>query len=454
MRKLLTVLAVLAVPAMAQTPVPCSAVVAIEGQTPLCYPKPAPTPPPPPACVPMRERGVVIDKCAHPMTAAPELAVGEARIDAELGGRVTRITAVPKSRGPNAIAKPVYSTMPALTAPDPVSGKRRFIFWVREDGWYLAEDVAPYKVVKKLAIGDPWPSDIEHLWPLEDRYVIQYVTMNGKNQLGQAGKQQIVEMDINTGAKKVLVDFTSAVCASDFSLGNDPAAPSINGVLGLDCFGNQGWLKFAFDLTNLNYLGGFIRNSTPNAPNASPSGNRFYFDGESWNRTLTEGFNMNLDTVHEHSGNVQLLDGSEWYVAPDFSGSTTRGNLVMNSLDNPGAARRVVLGPAAGYGDTVWSKTHVSCAANAPGWCAVSIVGNPDGQGILSNEIIFVDLNPLGRVYRMAHHRSAAGEDGGEGYWGEPHVVMLDQNRAIFGSDLGKSIQAGGSVDTYLVEFP
>jgi hypothetical protein len=451
----------LAIAAQAPTPVPCAAVVAVEGQTPLCYPKPAPTPTPPPACVPQLDRGVVVDKCAHPMTAAAELAVGESRIDAELGGKVTRITAVPKSRGANAIAKPVYSTMPAWTAPD-ANGKRQIMFWVREDGWYLAEDEAPHKVVKKLPIGDPWPSDIEHLWPHRTRRVIQYTTMNGKTSAGVAGRQQLVEMDIDTGAKTVLVDFTAPACSSELSLGNDPSPPSADGsILGLECIGTVNGqpgqkVKLSFDVAQKKVLGYLVRNTTPNAPSPTHSGKRFYFDGQSWNQGLTEFFSMGLAVVHEHSGNVTLRDGSEWYVAPDFSGSADRGNLVMTSLDSPGVAKRVVLGPAAGYGDTVWSKTHVSCLAyDNPGWCAVSIVGNPDGQGILSNEIVFVDLNPGGKVYRMAHHRSAAGEAGGEGYWGEPHVVISpDGTKAIFGSDLGKSIATGGSVDTYLVEFP
>lgn len=414
-----------------------------------------------PACVPQRDRGVVIDRCAHPMTAAPELVVGQARIDADLGGKVTRITAIPKDRGENAIAKPSYSTMPAWTAPD-ATGKRRVMFWVRGDGYYLFDDVAPYKVTKKLAVGDPWPSDIEHLWPHRTRQVFLYPTMNGKTPGGVAGRQQLIEMDIETGAKTVLGDFTSVACASELSLGNDPAPPSADGViLGLECIGTANGqagqkFKISYDTVQKKALGFLVRNTTPNTLNATHSGRRFYFDGESWNQLLTQSFRMNLDVVHEHSSNVTLRDGSEWYVAPDFSGGVNRGNLVMTSLDSPTVQKRVILGPSAGYGQTVWAKTHVSCLAyDNPGWCAVSIVGNPDGQGILSNEIILADLNPGGKVYRMAHHRSAAGEASGVGYFGEPHpVISPDGTKIIFGSDLGKSIPEGGSVDTYLVEFP
>lgn len=470
------------VAAQAPPPVPCRAIVWAEGSGGWCYP-PLPTTTTtttlPPACVPERDRGVVVDKCAHPMTAAPELAQGESRIDKELGGKVTRLTMVPKSRGANAISKPVYPTMPGFVT---INGAQYALYWTREDGWYLAETVAPHRTVKRLDLweearsGQPGggPSDIEHLWPFGDK--IRWVTRFGvikraDGSVEKSNQQMVLEMDILTGAKRVVLNLTSAGCVYDLSLGNDPGPPSSDGsIIGLECYGtvnpaacpgaisgqpNQ-VVKMSVDLKASKVLGCRVRSSTPNAPNVTHSGKRFYFDGESWNQAFTEFFSMGLPVTHEHSSNVTLADGSEWYVAPDFSNSGIRGNLVMTSLDTPGVARRVVLGPSAGYGDTVWSKTHVSCLAYAnPGWCAVSIVGNPNGQGILSNEIIFVNLNPGGRVYRMAHHRSAAGEDGGEGYWGEPHVVIDPTGtKAIFGSDLGKSIQAGGSVDTYLVEFP
>lgn len=443
--------------------VECKTVAWQDGKM-FCDPAPATTTTTttlPAACVPARDRGVVIDKCAHPAGPLVEQAVGQPRIDPDLGGKVTRLTMVPKDRGENAIAKPSYSTMPAWTAPD-ANGKRQVMFWVRQDGYYLAQDEAPYKTVKKLAVGDPWPSDIEHLWPLRTKRAFQYPTMNGKTPAGVAGRQQLIEMDIETGAKTVLADFTGPACSSELSLGNDPAPPSADGsILGLECIGTvngQGGqkIKISFDVAQKRALGYLVRNTTPNTLNATHSGKRFYFDGESWNAALTESFRLNLAVVHEHSSNVTLRDGSEWYVAPDFTGDATRGNLVMTSLDSPTVQKRVILGPAAGYGPTVWAKTHVSCLAyDNPGWCAVSIVGNPDGQGVLSNEIIIADLNPGGKVYRMIHHRSAAGEASGIGYFGEPHVTISpDGTKAIFGSDLGKSIGEGGSVDVYLVEFP
>ena len=85
----------------------------------------------------------------------------------------------------------------------------------------------------------------------------------------------------------------------------------------------------------------------------------------------------------------------------------------------------------------------------SPGWVAVSMTGNPSGQGYLDQEIALANVN-TGVVCRVAHHRSY-GQEGTIGYWAEPHVnISPSGTRMIFASDWNN----GSTVDTYVVELP
>ncbi|MFV1982126.1 MAG: hypothetical protein ACC657_01185, partial [Thiohalomonadales bacterium] len=110
----------------------------------------------------------------------------------------------------------------------------------------------------------------------------------------------------------------------------------------------------------------------------------------------------------------------------------------------------VIVGQSSGY---VYppTGTHVSALSHKnPGWVAVSMVGNVNGQTVLNNEIILANTNPGGSVCRVAHHRSW-GKLGPQGYWAEPHVVISPSaTRLLFGSDWG----GGSTVDAYVVELP
>jgi len=161
-----------------------------------------------------------------------------------------------------------------------------------------------------------------------------------------------------------------------------------------------------------------------------------------------------MASVVEHASLAQLADGSEHLASVVFTppaGGTEAadvGTLVLHNLAT--AARRVLVGIANGYPYPP-NGTHISAIAHkAPGMIAVSVVGNPNGQGVLSQELLLVDAN-TGVVARVGHHRSWAKEGGPLDYWAEPHVTISpDGKRLLFASDWG----GGNSVDTYVVELP
>jgi len=131
---------------------------------------------------------------------------------------------------------------------------------------------------------------------------------------------------------------------------------------------------------------------------------------------------------------------SQFDVAPN-------GTLIVENLTT-GVVTEVI-GVNTGYPYPP-THTHISGhATKAPGWVAVSITGDPAGQGVLDSELVLANLND-NKVCRIGHHRSA-GDDGPSGYWAEPHVnVSPSATRVLFGSDWG----GGATVDAYVVELP
>jgi len=114
--------------------------------------------------------------------------------------------------------------------------------------------------------------------------------------------------------------------------------------------------------------------------------------------------------------------------------------------------KKVIVGPATGYPYPP-STTHISTTSlQNPGWAAVSIVGDPSGQTLLSQELLLANTD-TSQVCRIGHNRTYAGVvDGAKwGYWSEPHNVLSPSGtRVLFASDWSN----GDSVDSYVVELP
>jgi hypothetical protein len=186
-------------------------------------------------------------------------------------------------------------------------------------------------------------------------------------------------------------------------------------------------------------------------PQVGPSGNTVYLEGDIYDGNMTFLRTLDLDNPYDHASLGQLDNGHDtlnivgYDPGPDGSGV---GTLVVFDLTT--GDDLVVVGQDTGYPYPP-SGTHISAVAHhAPGWVAVSVVGNAlDGQDVLDNELLLADTN-TGTVCRVGHHRSHGG-DGPQGYWAEPHAAISPSGtRVVFGSDWG----GGDTVDAYVVELP
>jgi len=365
--------------------------------------------------------GLVTDKLNHPMTALAKPAVGVPVIDPQFGTTLRRISDV---GGADGVIKTAYSTIPAWNADE--SYLILYHTNTTNSGHHLYNGKT-YQHIGALNINPP---DLEQFyWHTTDPDILFYVS--GKT---------LRRRHISTSIEDAVHTFT---CTGTLSGGSDPMFMSWDSdVIGLRC----GTSVFTYRIsTNTEGTPAILSGS--NAPIASASGTRAFLStgGEGQVRDL----NMNLlQTLpvdpNEHASLGRLADGTDTHNAVSFDGAY-QGSLVVSDMTQPNSTR-VVIGQATGYPYPP-GGTHISALAfKNPGWVAVSIIGNGNGQSVLDNEIVLANTNPGGKVCRVAHHRSQENQ----AYWGEPHVVISPSGtRLIFSSDWG-----GTTVDAYVVELP
>ena len=398
---------------------------------------------PPPAAEPDLCEGLVQDNLAHPMTPLSKPAVGQAVQDPQFGTIIRRITAVPVAEGENAVIKPVYSTIQAWNADESY-----LILWHRGRGHELY-DGRTYQFIRQLNLVSP--TDIEQiLWDPEDPDILYYPS-------NYNAVPNFYRYRVSTGVNEVVRNF-GAICPTGnwgalLGLGSDPMYLSWaegSRVVGLTC----GDLKFLYDIKNNRVLSGASVPGTRVAFQPAPSGQLAYGYGNVYEMaTLRLLLSLNLASPYEHASLGRTSNGHDtlnivvFDPPPGGSEIDHVGSLVRFDLDS--GTEKVLIGMANGY-PYPRSGTHISAVAHQrPNWVAVSSVGNPAGEGVLDQEISLANA-VTGKVCRIAHHRSYAGE-GRWGYWAEPHVVISPSGtRLLFGSDWGN----GFSVDTYVVELP
>jgi uncharacterized repeat protein (TIGR02543 family) len=365
--------------------------------------------------------GLVTDKANHPMTALAKPAVGVAVTDPQFGTTIRRISDV---GGTDGVIKTAYSTIPAWNADE--SYLILYHTNTTSSGHHLY-DGKTYQHIRRLDIDPP---DLEQFyWHTTDPDILFYV--NG---------QTLMRRHISTDSDDPVHTFT---CGNPDG-GSDPMFMSWDSdVIGLRC--GSSVLTYRIS-TNTEGTPATISGS--NAPVASASGARVFLS--SGGTGQVRDLNMNLlHTLpvdpNEHASLGRLADGTDTHNAVSFDGAF-QGSLVVSDMTKPNSTR-VVIGEDTGYPYPP-GGTHISAIAfKNPGWVAVSIIGDGDGQSVLDNEIVLANTNPGGQVCRVAHHRSQEAQD----YWGEPHVVISPSGtRLIFGSDWG----GGPTVDAYVVELP
>jgi hypothetical protein len=369
--------------------------------------------------------GLITDRETHPMSALAKPARLSAAIDPEFGTRIVRVTDVVAETGGEVI-KPMYSTIQAWNADE------SYLVLYEVDGGHRLYDGKTYEFIRTLDIN---PADLEQVYlsPV-DPDVIYY-----------ADGDALVSYSISKDTETVLHTFEG--CGS-VSAGEDPMYISWDGQsFGFLCENTGRAFVYHLDSdeespgVETSYLG----------PQVAPSGNTVYLDGDVYDGDMNFLRTLDLYNPNEHASLGRRIDGHDTLnIVPYDPGPKGSGVGVLVVFDLQTGASEVIVGEDTGFPYPP-SGTHISAVAHqAPGWTAVSIVGNDfDGQALLDNELLLADTN-TGEVCRIAHHRSH-GNDGPQGYWAEPHVSISPLGtRVVFGSDWG----GGETVDTYVVELP
>jgi hypothetical protein len=364
--------------------------------------------------------GLVTDMAPHPMTALARPAYGESVVDAEFGTTITRISESP----PGVVAKPMYSTVQAWNADESL-----LILYVVGVGHFLLEGEPPYALIGQLDIAPP---DLEQVyWHHGEAHLFHYIEGN-----------VVIAFDVRDGSKTPV--HTIAACPGQVTADSHAFTAWDSSALGLACADNDTAFVLHFDPFS---EGPAVALDGRAAPIVSASGALAYWDGGIYDDALAFQRSRGLAYAYEHSSNGMLPDGTDTYNVAAYDGAPV-GSLVTYDMSDGTA--RVIVGPDSGWPYPP-SGTHVSALAyRRPGWVAVSIVGDPAGQGVLDNELLVADTAPGGVVCRIAHHRSW-GKGGAQGYWAEPHPVLSPSGtRVLFASDWG----GGDSVDAFVLELP
>ena len=404
-------------------------------------PAPAPTGPSDPPASPLPPvagtdlcNGLIQDKLDHPMAALAKPAKGASYTDPQFGTRVVRITDVQADFSAT-VAKPAYSTMPAWNADE--SYLVLYVTQGSNTGHHLF-DGNTYRHIRRL---DIQPTDLEHVvWSSTDPDLLFYTyswEMSGKS------LRQLVRYRVSTGQKDVVRDIPNAAQPEAFKvdMGGDPTYSSWdNDLFGFRRMSTSGNTGFTFRLSS----GAESARTAGDAPQIAPSGTR-YLQGQD---VMSSATHTRLYARHgrtdEHGDFTMLASGEDVWASVQYD-VAPYGTLVAQNL-HTGAVTEII-GQGSGYRYPP-SGTHFSGHAfKMPGWMAVSVIGNPNGQRVLDQEILLADLNTA-KVCRVAHHRSA--RNGPLGYWAEPHVnISPSGTRLLFASDWN----GGATVDAYVVDL-
>ncbi len=384
--------------------------------------------------------------------------------DPAFGSRVIRIT---KSRE-GEVRKPVYSSMQAWNADESL-----LLLYKggAGDAYHALFDGHTYKPLAKL---DIIPSDLEEVWwshtdPDKFFYVSKFSRDYGL----------FKQYSVKARKATVLADFGQYCGARGLPTGGgDVHMQSLDDDLfGFRCRRGDGrYIMMSYRVSTKEVKTTPIGKGTKweewTAPLATPSGERFWFQGASLATDLkTVERRMDMHKASEHSSLGRTHEGQDALYQTVFNPSPGGcnedlwqgvGHLVEHNLET--GECRPIINEAQGYPYTT-SSTHVSATAYLrPGWVAMSSIGSKDQFEFFTNkrkapallsEIYLADTDPDHRVTcRLAHHRSygkGATRGGYPPYFGEPHATISPSGtRIIFGSDWYDS----GAVDSYVIELP
>ena len=389
----------------------------------------------------------VNDRRNRPMQAMSRPEPGASYTDAAFGGKITRIS---NSAGlPSGIIRTLYSTIQSWN-----SDESLMILWHRGQGHYLYDGTS-YQLIGALAIT---PSDIEQIfWSTSNPNLFYYPNKAiGQTVATEQGGyrlqgNELMSYNVSTEQYQVIKDFNANCPSSQVTGGNDVQMISYDDdVFGFRCGDNGFSYRQSSDtITSLPSSANSL------APQAFPSGGKFFHNGFILNQQLQTLRRLDLGNASEHSSLGRLHNGNDAYFAIAFDPNQNNscgdgiGSVVVHDAND--ASCRVLVGPSNDYPYSL-SGTHISAlATQRPGWAVVSSVGyGIEGDSLLEQELYLVNTDPAKpEVCRIAHHRST-GRRGSIGYFAEPHPVLSPSGtRVLFNSDWNNS----GSVDAYVLEL-
>lgn len=323
--------------------------------------------------------------------------------------------------------------------------------------WYLYDGrtLAP---LGQLPFGGP----VEPRWDAEDADILYYL---------EGGR--LMAYEVATGEQTLVHDF-----AADFP-GQSLAAvwtryegsPSADGRYWGLMAEDEAWVTVSFLVYDLRQDKVIARRDVRGTPGAeeidsvyiTPLGNYFIAD---FSDHYCEPGRLGTDDepcgymVYDRdleNGRGLLRIGGHMDVALDAQG---REVAVFQDIDTDQIS---MLDLASGQVTPLWpidfSYTsvglHISGRAfDRPGWALVSTHdGDAASHTWMDDQVFAMELEPGGRVVRLAHTHSLVDESEEHDYWAEPHAsVSGDFTRVLFTSNWGRS--GTEEVEMYLIEVP
>ena len=382
----------------------------------------------------------------EPMPAATQPGYLQTVLDEAFGTTIRRITDAPEgSRG----IVPMYSTVQAWNADESL-----LIVYELGVGHRLL-DGRDYTFVKTLPIA---PLDVEQVfWDHDDPDVLYYPAYD---RAGNTTYYRRYDVAADTEVDLVNLSAVGPACADGgVRFGNDVQMPSRDDdLIGFRCQSEASYLYriSTGETTEVRVLDDSLHfiAATP-----SPSGAYAFHRNESYNAadgTLRDVLKVK-DFKSEHACLGTWADGSDALFAVAFERDAGQDDCLGQLIGHDLATGECydLLPQSTGW-PYPRRGTHVSALAHAaaPGWLAVSMIGEPDGAGLLDQELLLVRASKTAgetEVYRVGHHRS---DEAPIDYWGEPHVTLSPTGtRLLFGSDWGAT-GPEATLQSYVVELP
>ena len=264
----------------------------------------------------------------------------------------------------------------------------------------------------------------------------------------RSGTNELVALDVTTNQQTTTFTFDgcTAVDTGNQSGSTTSASPLI-GLLCRDDDGNGAMM--AYD-TESSTLIGPVDGTADAAPLPFASGEGFVLVSDDaltvFDASLSPASARQLYDAETTATAVGLdAEGRDMLVATLFDDPVSNGLAVHFDLAT--GERSEIISDANGYGFPP-SGSYVT-TASAQKRFFVAVTQSVDNAGLLSNEIVLLDLAEPTTVRRVGRHRMGEPSDLLAPWRGVSAAVSPDGSKVLFSSDWG----TGESIDTYLIDL-